>query len=257
MNEFHRNLNRMALFTALILCGIIMFYRSFFAIATSNIYINGIIIGTTIYGIILCFIKIFQLLPEYRWLNTYTNGGRRVGRPPRLLQSVSLLLRNRPQKMDGNTLRSILDMVLVRFEDDRESVRYITNTLIFLGLLGTFWGLILTVGGFAELIGNLNLNDDTVLESMQSGLSRPLGGMATAFTSSLLGLAGSLVIGFLGLQVQLAQSAVFRKIEEFLSRHTDVALNNLASEVLPKIQTDTKQINQTLQNLDKRFHPGA
>ena len=129
--------------------------------------------------------------------------------------------------------------------------------LLTVHCLGTFWGLILTVGGFAELIGNLNLNDDTVLESMQSGLSRPLGGMATAFTSSLLGLAGSLVIGFLGLQVQLAQSAVFRKIEEFLSRHTDVALNNLASEVLPKIQTDTKQINQTLQNLDKRFHPGA
>ncbi|MBQ7185581.1 MAG: flagellar motor protein MotA [Alphaproteobacteria bacterium] len=254
MNSFHRNLNRMALFTALLLCGIILFYRSFFTIAISNIYLNGIIIGTTIYGIILCFIKVFQLLPEHRWLNMYTNGGRAPGVAPRLLHSVALLLHNRPAKMDGNTLRSILDMILVRFEDDRESVRYITNTLIFLGLLGTFWGLILTVGGFAELIGNLNFNDATVLESMQSGLSRPLGGMATAFTSSLLGLAGSLIIGFLGLQVQLAQGAIFHKLEDFLSRRTNVAQSNIPSQVLPKIQSDTAQINQTLQNLDKRIN---
>ena len=126
--------------------------------------------------------------------------------------------------------------------------------MIFLGLLGTFWGLILTVGGFAELIGNLNFNDATVLESMQSGLSRPLGGMATAFTSSLLGLAGSLIIGFLGLQVQLAQGAIFHKLEDFLSRRTNVAQSNIPSQVLPKIQSDTAQINQTLQNLDKRIN---
>ena len=89
---------------------------------------------------------------------------------------------------------------------------------------------------------------------MQSGLSRPLGGMATAFTSSLLGLAGSLIIGFLGLQVQLAQGAIFHKLEDFLSRRTNVAQSNIPSQVLPKIQSDTAQINQTLQNLDKRIN---
>ena len=116
----------------------------------------------------------------------------------------------------------MLDLILLRFDDARESIRYITNTLIFLGLLGTFWGLIMTVGGFADLIGGLNFADDAVLTTMQAGLSKPLAGMATAFTSSLMGLAGSLVIGFLGLQVQLAQNAIFRELEDYLAAHTHV-----------------------------------
>ena len=223
MNNFHRNLNRMAFFTAVVLCAIILFYRTFFAIAIANIYLNGIIIGTTLFGIILCFIKMFGLLPEYRWLNAYSRGNRTAKTPPHLLRSVAILLRSRSQKLNENGLRGILDMILVRFEDDRESVRYIVNTLVFLGLLGTFWGLILTVGGFAELIGNLNFNDESVLETMQAGLSAPLGGMATAFTSSLLGLGGSLVVGFLALMVQLAQGAIFQTLEDVLSKQTNIS----------------------------------
>ena len=95
----------------------------------------------------------------------------------------------------------------------------VTNTLIFLGLLGTFWGLVTTVGGFAELIGGLSFDDESVLMALQAGLAQPLGGMATAFTSSLLGLGGSLIVGFLGLQVQLAQNAIFRELEEYLAGH--------------------------------------
>ena len=107
-------------------------------------------------------------------------------------------------------------------EDSRESVRYITNTLVFLGLLGTFWGLIVTVGGFADLIGNLNFSDDAVLDAMQAGLARPLSGMATAFTSSLMGLAGSLTVGFLGLQLQMAQNTIFNELEDYLAARTRV-----------------------------------
>lgn len=249
MNNFHTKLNRMAFFTALILCGILLFYRTFLAIAVSNIYLNGIIIGTTLFGIILCFIKVFQLLPEYRWLKSYMRGHRAI-KTPKLLRSISLMLAGRPQKMDAGSLHGILDMILVRFEDDRESLRYVTNTLIFLGLLGTFWGLILTVGGFAELIGNLDFSDETVLESMQRGLSKPLGGMATAFTSSLLGLGGSLVVGFLGLQVQLAQGAIFRDIEDFLAKRTNVSGLQEQSTILPKIQQDTQKISEIAQKLD-------
>ena len=117
----------------------------------------------------------------------------------------------------------MLDLIQLRFEDTRESIRYISNTLVFLGLLGTFWGLIMTVGGFADLIGGLNFADDAVLNAMQTGLSKPLAGMATAFTSSMMGLGGSLVVGFLGLQVQLAQNAIFRELEDYLAAHTHVA----------------------------------
>lgn len=221
-NQFHRNLNRMAALTALLAAGLIMFHDEFLRVAVANIYLNGIIIGTTLFGIGLTFVHIFKLLPEYRWLRAYLMGRRNAPLPPMLLRPVAMLLRSRPTRISATSLNNMLDLILLRFDDARESIRYITNTLIFLGLLGTFWGLIMTVGGFAELIGGLNFADDTVLTAMQTGLSKPLAGMATAFTSSLMGLAGSLVIGFLGLQVQLAQNAIFRELEDYLAAHTHV-----------------------------------
>jgi len=251
MDNFHRKLNIMTLFTALILCIGIVFYRTFFAIATANIYLNGVIIGTTLFGIIICFTKMFRLLPEYRWLNAYSRGNRGVKLPPRLLYSVAVLLRGRPRNLNENGLRGIMDMILIRFEDDRESVRYIVNTLVFLGLLGTFWGLILTIGGFAELISNLNFNDESVLETMQVGLSQPLGGMATAFTSSLLGLGGSLVVGFLAIQIQLAQDAIFHSVEDLLATRTNVSHADIG--ILPKIESSLNKIATTIQDMDERF----
>lgn len=248
-NQFHRNLNRMALFTALLAAGMILFHDQFLKIAVSNIFLNGIIIGATLFGIGLCFVEIFKLLPEYRWLHKYTTGARRVELPPRLLRPVAQMLMRRPARVSAKTLESMLDMILVRFEDSRESVRYITNTLVFLGLLGTFWGLILTVGGFAELISNLNFEDESVLLAMQQGLSKPLSGMATAFTSSLLGLGGSLTIGFLGLQVQLAQNAIFRELEDYLSARTNISDTDEIAAVLPQINIATRELNTSVQEL--------
>ena len=179
---FHSALNRMALFTALLIAGILYFLPEFMQIATANIWLNGIIIGTSIYGIGLCFVQMLQLLPEYRWLHGYTHGYRAIALPPQLLRPVAQMLMSRPKRISATTLNGMMEMILMRFEDSRESVRYITNTLIFLGLLGTFWGLILTVGGFAELISGLDFSNESVMQSMQAGLSRPLTGMATAFT---------------------------------------------------------------------------
>ena len=244
--QFHNALNRMALFTALLLVGLILFYAPFLRIAAANVLLNGIIIGTTVFGIGLCFVEIFKLLPEYKWARAYFSGRKRVALPPRLLRPVALILRARPVRISGTTLNSMLEMILNRFEDSRESVRYITNMLIFLGLLGTFWGLILTVGGFADLIGALDFSDESVLQNMQAGLTRPLSGMATAFTSSLMGLAGSLAVGFLGLQVQLAQNAIFREVEDYLSAHTSVATTDTVATVLPQINDNLRQIKNTV-----------
>lgn len=230
-NQFHRNLNRMTLLVALLAAGLILFYREFLQIAASNIFLNGIIIGTTLFGVGLCFVEMFRLLPEYRWLTEYRRGKKNAALPPRLLRPVAMMLRARPARISTATLNGFLDMILMRFEDSRESVRYITNTLIFLGLLGTFWGLILTVGGFAELIGNLNFDDESVMLAMQAGLAKPLAGMGTAFTSSLLGLAGSLTVGFLGLQVQLAQNAIFHELEDYLSARTHVPMTDVAAQM--------------------------
>lgn len=252
-NQFHRALNRMALFTSLLIAGLILFYGPFLQVASANILLNGIIIGTTIFGIGLSFVEMFQLLPEYRWARAYFAGKKNAPLPPRLLRPVALILRARPVRISATTLNGMLDMILLRFEDSRESLRYITNTLIFLGLLGTFWGLIMTVGGFADLIGNLNFADESVLTAMQSGLSRPLSGMATAFTSSLMGLAGSLTIGFLGLQVQLAQNGIFRELEDYLSAHTSVATTDTVATVLPQINNATNELTKSVKELKETF----
>ena len=249
--HFHGALNRMALFTALLVAGVLYFWADFMQISIANIWLNGIIIGTSVFGIGLCFVQIFQLLPEYKWLHGYTTGKRGMALPPRLLRPVAQMLAPRPRRISATTLNGFMEMILLRFEDSRESVRYITNTLIFLGLLGTFWGLILTVGGFAELIGNLNFSDETVLNSMQAGLTRPLAGMATAFTSSLLGLGGSLTVGFLGLQVQSAQNAIYHELEDYLSTHTHVATTDDVSRILPRIDLATRELTKSVQTLEQ------
>lgn len=247
--QFHHALNRMALFTALLVAGLILFYQPFLRVATANIFLNGIIIGTTIFGTGLCFVEMFRLLPEYKWARAYFAGKKNAPLPPRLLRPVALILRARPIRISASTLNGMLDMILTRFDDSRESIRYITNILIFLGLLGTFWGLIVTVGGFADLIGALDFADESVLSAMQAGLTRPLSGMATAFTSSLMGLAGSLTIGFLGLQVQIAQNGIFRELEDYLSAHTTVAEVDTVATVLPQISNATKELNTSVREL--------
>ena len=248
ISPFHRNLNRMTLFTALVIAGIVLFFDPFMQIATANVVLNGIIIGTAIFGIGLCFVQMFRLLPEHRWLYDYIGGKRGGALPPRILRPAALMLHARPVRISANALNSMLDMILLRFEDNRESIRYITNILIFLGLLGTFWGLLMTVGGFAELISGLDMADETVLDSMQLGLARPLAGMATAFTSSILGLGGSLIVGFLGVQVQMVQNAIFNEIEEYFAAHTHTATPDVT---MAQIGSAARALNKTVQHFDR------
>lgn len=245
MKKFHRNLNIMSFFTAGILVILLLFWRTFMNIAVSNVLLNGIIIGTTIFGIGLCFVNIFRLLPEYKWLHAYFDGRADSGFVPKLLRPIALALRNRHAHITSTTLTDLLDLVSIRIEDERDAVRYVTNTLIFLGLLGTFWGLILTVGGFAELLMGLDFDDVSVLHNMQMGLSKPLAGMATAFTSSLLGLAGSLIVGFLGLQLQFAQNTVFQDLTDFMSKYVlqKPDTNPKSAELI-----DKAPVNETVYN---------
>ncbi len=249
--QFHSALNWMALFTALLVAGMLFFWGEFMQVASANIWLNGVIIGTTLFGIVLSFIQILTLRPEYTWLRGYIMGRRKLDLPPRLLRPVAQILTARPKQISATTLNGCLDMISMRFEDSRESIRYITNTLIFLGLLGTFWGLILTVGGFANLIANLNFADETVMQAMQAGLSRPLAGMATAFTSSLLGLGGSLTIGFLGIQVQSAQNAIYRDLEDYLAERTSVVMADDIANTLPQINLATRELTRSVQSLEQ------
>ena len=230
-NQFHRILNYMSLFIVILAVLFGFFHTDFLQMASTNYIINGIIIGVGLFGIGLCFYEMFRLLPEYRWLNAYTHGRRNIKLPPYILRQIALVLQKRPCRIYTDTLSGMLEMVAVRFDDTLESIRYITNTLIFLGLLGTFWGLVTTLGGFHELIAGLNINDADVMTSIQNGLSGPLAGMATAFTSSLLGLGASLIMGFLSHMVGRAHSAIYTEIGDYMAAHThnvkcDVPNNN-------------------------------
>ena len=250
---FHSYLNRMVLFTTLLFVGIIYFYADFMQIASANIWLNGIIIGTALFGIGLCFVQMIRLLPEYKWLHGLISGGRRGTDGVRILRPVAQVLSHRQRAVSPAVLDSVAGMVQIKFEDLRESVRYITNTLIFLGLLGTFWGLILTIGGFAELIGSLDMSDETVLGAMQVGLTRPLAGMTTAFTSSLLGLAGSLAVGFLSLQVQMAQNVIFNELIDWLSLRVRGANPIDTTKILPQIDASARELTRTMHSLEQKI----
>lgn len=218
--QFHKILNIMALFIAVLAVLLGIFHNQFMQLASTNYIINGIIIGTGLFGIGLCFYEMLRLVPEYRWLNAYTHGRRNLKLPPYILRQIALLLQKRPCRIYADTLSGIMDMVATRFDESLESIRYITNTLIFLGLLGTFWGLVTTLGGFHELIAGLNINDPDIMTSIQTGLSTPLSGMATAFTSSLLGLGASLIMGFLSHMVGRAHNAIYYELGDYMAAHT-------------------------------------
>ena len=174
-------------------------------------------------GIILAFRQVIRLFPEVAWVNGFrlADPGIAVERPPVLLAPMAAILGDRVGRMSmsSQTMRSILDSIAIRLDEAREISRYMTGLLIFLGLLGTFWGLIETVGSVGAVINNLKVGGDAnaMFDSLREGLAAPLSGMGISFSSSLFGLAGSLVLGFLDLQMSQAQNRFYTELEDWLA----------------------------------------
>ena len=191
--------------------------------------LNGLILGVLAVGILLVFNHVLMLRPEVRWFNHFRavgNAADKVGRNPRLLAPMRALIGNRrAMQLSTATLRSILDSIATRLDESRDTSRYLIGLLVFLGLLGTFWGLIGTIGSINDVIQGLDAgtgDSGDILSALKSGLSAPLVGMGTAFSSSLLGLSGSLILGFLDLQAGRAQNRFYTELENWLSSVTDV-----------------------------------
>ena len=190
--------------------------------------LNGFVGLVFLFGIVICFLQLLQLLQSVRWIDDFVR--RRPGHdqttPPRLLAPLAALLRSRGAKMQisSSNARSILDSVGTRIDEQRDITRYIANLLIFLGLLGTFYGLATTVPAMVETIRSLAPQENEtrvqVFDKLMSGLEGQLDGMGTAFSSSLLGLAGSLVVGLLELFVSHGTNRFYRELEEWLSTIT-------------------------------------
>jgi hypothetical protein len=182
-----------------------------------------VIIFVLAIGIALAFRQVIRLFPEIDWVNGFrlADPGLAVERPPVLLAPMAVLLRDRVGRMaiSAQVMRGILDSIAARLDEARDTSRYMTALLVFLGLLGTFWGLIETMGSIGNVINSLKPGGDAaaIFESLKEGLAAPLGGIGIAFSASLFGLAGSLVLGFLDLQTSQAQNRFYTELEDWLS----------------------------------------
>lgn len=214
---------RMLTFLTLGALLVIILHRQIWAAFLANPGLNGLIIGVLLIGILLSFRQVLRLFPEVAWVNGFrlADPGITVERSPTLLAPMAVMLGDRRGGMALSTtvMRGILDSIANRLDEARDTSRYMTGLLVFLGLLGTFWGLIETVGSVGKVIENLKVGGDAaaMFDSLRDGLAAPLGGMGISFSSSLFGLAGSLVLGFLDLQTSQAQNRFYTELEDWLA----------------------------------------
>ena len=209
----------------IILGGLIAFllYKPIQTAFMANPALNGVIIAVLLIGIVLAIRQVARLYPEISWVNNFrlADPGLAVERPPVLLAPMAAILGSRVGRMamSPQLMRSILDSIATRLDEARDILRYMTGLLVFLGLLGTFWGLIETVGSVGSVIQGLKPGGDaaSTFDTLREGLAAPLSGMGISFSSSLFGLAGSLVLGFLDLQSSQAQNRFYTELEDWLS----------------------------------------
>ena len=227
-----RQLVIMLVILGVVIVGAVAIAASIRDIFFANIYLNGIILGVFVFGILACFWQVFTLTSSVNWIEGFAldRPGHEFSASPRLLASLAALLRDTDARksLTSSSTRSILDSVGQRLDEARDITRYIINLLIFLGLLGTFYGLATTVPAVVDTIRSLAPQEGQsaidVFENLMSGLEQQLGGMGTAFASSLLGLAGSLIVGLLELFAGHGQNRFYSELEEWLSSITRISL---------------------------------
>jgi hypothetical protein len=214
---------RMLVFLVLCALLVVVLYKQIWAAFLANPGLNALILLVLLIGILLAFRQVIRLFPEVNWVNGFriADPGLAVARPPVLLAPMATILGDRVGRMaiSAQIMRGLLDSIATRLDEARDLSRYMTSLLIFLGLLGTFWGLIETVGSVGKVIDGLKVGGDAgaIFDSLKEGLAAPLGGMGISFSSSLFGLAGSLVLGFLDLQTSQAQNRFYIEVEDWLS----------------------------------------
>ena len=214
---------RMLVFIVLVGLVAFLLHKQIEVAFMSNPGLNALIIGVEAIGVILAYRQVLRLYPEIAWVNNFrlADPGLAVDRPPVLLAPMATILGSRIGRMamSAQLMRGILDSIATRLDEARDISRYMTGLLVFLGLLGTFWGLIETVGSVGGVIQGLKAGGDagSMFDSLREGLAGPLSGMGISFSSSLFGLAGSLVLGFLDLQSSQAQNRFYTELEDWLS----------------------------------------
>jgi hypothetical protein len=234
---------RMAVFLALVAAAVGMLAPTLFGAFWNNPGLNSLILFVLAAGIAWNLRQVLLLTPEVAWVEHYRAGPDRLSAAPaaRLLAPMARMLRPRQDDsewpaqrrltLSTSSTRSLLDSLASRLDESRELSRYMTGLLIFLGLLGTFWGLLKTIGAVADVIAAMTVGSGDVavmFDQLKAGLARPLAGMGTAFSASLFGLAGALILGFLDLTAGQAQNRFFNELEEWLAGLTRLSSGALA-----------------------------
>lgn len=238
----------------------------------ANPYLNGLILFVLVIGIMYNLRQALMVGPAVGWINAFRNSvdpsRTRLPRAPMLITAVSRMLLDadeRGGRLSQASTRAILDSVGLRIDEGREIGRYATNLLVFLGLLGTFWGLLQTVNGVSDVIGSLagttNGGGSDAVGSLIANLNEPLSGMGTAFSSSLFGLGGSLVLGLLDIQAGQAQNRFYSDLEDWLSGITDVTTarsgKGASADYAGDLEGTLARLEETLARLADSQNQGA
>ena len=259
---------RMLIFLVVVTVVIGVLSATLFSSFMANPALNGLILGVLVLGIVYIFRQTIQLIRETAWLEAYrsTQPGVSVQDPPRLLAPMAAMLGERKTitTLSALSQRSLLDGLASRLEESRDLSRYMIGLLIFLGLLGTFWGLLQTIESVGGVIAGLSVGAGdltAVFSDLKQGLQAPLKGMGTAFSSSLFGLAGSLILGFLELQSGQAQNHFYNDVEEWLARQTRLSSGALSvgegeTGVPAYVEALLEQTADSLESLQRTLERG-
>ncbi|MEE9301157.1 MAG: flagellar motor protein MotA [Alphaproteobacteria bacterium] len=227
MNRLQIYLTRMIIFAGLAVLGAALLFGPLKNAFLANPALNGLILGVMVLGVAYIFRQVVTLRVDAGWLEGFREGGTGFepeSAPPLIAPMATMLAERRGRvSLSAISMRTLLDGIASRLDESRDLSRYLIGLLIFLGLLGTFWGLLQTVNSVGEVIAGLSVGQadvNRVFEDLKAGLEKPLGGMGTAFSSSLFGLGGSLMLGFLDLQAGQAQNRFYNDLEEWLSSYT-------------------------------------
>ena len=246
----------------LVLCGLIMtvLYKQIVLAFFANPGLNALIGAVLAIGIILSFRQVIRLYPEVSWVNSFriSDPGLALDRRPTLLAPMAAILggeRTGRMTISQQTMRHLLDSIATRLDESRDISRYMTGLLVFLGLLGTFWGLIETVGSVGKVIEGLKVGGDagSLFDTLKEGLAAPLAGMGISFSSSLFGLAGSLILGFLDLQSSQAQNRFYTDLEDWLAS----TVKEYSGETAPVTSSGTPaELQDAIERLRRSIEDG-
>lgn len=246
----------------LVLCGLIMtvLYKQIVLAFFANPGLNALIGAVLAIGIILSFRQVIRLYPEVSWVNSFriSDPGLALDRRPTLLAPMAAILggeRTGRMTISQQTMRHLLDSIATRLDESRDISRYMTGLLVFLGLLGTFWGLIETVGSVGKVIEGLKVGGDagSLFDTLKEGLAAPLAGMGISFSSSLFGLAGSLILGFLDLQSSQAQNRFYTDLEDWLASTVKEYSGEMAAPIptsgtSPELQDAIERLRRSIED---------